>query len=148
VRILRKRLTLGTLFGAVAVMMIPTAAYAAYYGKETNIADLTYIQGAGSCYRIGVYGSAMCFQPDGDYLYVYDGNDDGYSTAVEWKIPDPNSTEDRSGSCVNKLGHGNWGVCNKDFPEDKAVYIRLSVYNNGDPVSGGTGLIDWIPVAN
>lgn len=70
----------------------------------------------------------VCFQPYGDYLFAYDRKKDGYSATVDWDIPGT-----RQGQCINKLGAGNWGYCNKDFPENRQ--ITITAWYNGEPYS-------------
>jgi hypothetical protein len=88
---------------------------------------------------ITMTGAKACFEPHGDYLWVEDTKADGHSATATWNnyIYTGSSWELwRQGSCVNKLGAGTWGLCNKDFDEysEDGSYIDLyaCVYDSGD----------------
>ena len=88
---------------------------------------------------ITMTGAKACFEPHGDYLWVEDTKADGHSATATWNnyIYTGSSWQLwRQGSCVNKLGTGKWGLCNKEFDEysDDGSYIDLyaCVYDAGD----------------
>ncbi|MET9451768.1 hypothetical protein [Streptomyces cinerochromogenes] len=70
-------------------------------------------------------GSEACFERYGDVLWVKDTSADGHSATNSWDnyLADSggNWTLYRQGSCVNKLGSGKWGYCNKDFYENSSA---------------------------
>lgn len=57
-----------------------------------------------------------CFEPHGDKIWVLDDYPDGKSATGAWNNY-LNGSLYRRGACVNKLGDGEWGVCNKNFYE-------------------------------
>ncbi|MEU5943847.1 hypothetical protein ABZ807_32925 [Micromonospora sp. NPDC047548] len=74
-----------------------------------------------------------CFQPYGDYFFVYDEKADGYAAALDWYDADSN----RWGSCVNTHTAGTWAICNKDFTEGREISFRGARYNSGNPYDSG-----------
>ncbi|MEV4755583.1 hypothetical protein AB0J86_10800 [Micromonospora sp. NPDC049559] len=138
----RGLLALAATAGVAATLIAPSAAYAAYYGDETDYAvSSSGPVGTYYCTYTSYTGARVCFQPYGDLVYVKDTNADGYAAVGEW-IGDGFS---RTGSCVNKLGNGNWGVCNKDFPENQGLYITGARYSSGNPVDSGGST--WVPTS-
>ncbi|MFC6019839.1 hypothetical protein ACFP2T_26995 [Plantactinospora solaniradicis] len=134
----RGLLTLAAMAGVAVALLTPTAASAAYAGSETDYAAAS--NGPTNGYVcIGHTGVTACFKPLDDLIYVKDTEADGYAAVVEWSADAPWDNY-RSGSCVNKLGAGNWGVCNKNFVEDGNISINGARYNNGNLVDDG----DWI----
>lgn len=109
----------------------PTAAFAAYFGTETDYAA-NYTPGDvdqhWTCSQ--AKGAYVCFTGLGDYIKVYDEAGDGYAAVAEWD--DLDST--RSGSCVNKLSAGSAGTCNKNFTEGHTIRLRAALYDSGEPV--------------
>ena len=82
-------------------------------------------------------GVTACWEPDGDLFYVKDTREDGYAAVIEWQFEDWDHNW-RDGSCVNKLGAGHWGVCNKNLPEDGSGYMNGARYNSGKFVDRGS----------
>ncbi|WP_410816364.1 hypothetical protein [Micromonospora sp. 050-3] len=82
-------------------------------------------------------GAQACFERSGDRWWVLDNSSDGRSVTASWTnrldtYPGWYTVDYREGSCVNKLGAGNWGVCNKDY------------YENGTQHAYGIGsLLEW-----
>lgn len=108
-------------------MLTPTAASAAYYGSETDYAVAS--SGPTVPYSCNYwYGADVCFKADGDLIYVFDPTVDGKSAVAHWHY----GSYARWGSCVNKLGGGKWGICNKNFAEGTTVYFQSAVYDNGN----------------
>jgi hypothetical protein len=136
----RTLLVLAALAGFVASLLTPAAAQAAYYGSETNYAVATSAPtGAdGVDYFCASHTYVIvCVMPYGDKIYVADLKKDDYAAVAEWMVetePDPSI---RSGSCVSKLGGGTWGLCNKNFPENRTAYVRGARYNSGNLVDRG-----------
>jgi hypothetical protein len=126
--------------GMVATLLTPTAAQAAYYGDETDYAVATSAPtGAdGVDYFCASHTYVIvCVMPYGDKIYVADLKKDNYAAVAEWMVetePDPTI---RYGSCVSKLGGGTWGLCNKNFPENRTAYVRGARYNSGNLVDRG-----------
>jgi hypothetical protein len=65
-------------------------------------------------------GVEGCYQPYGDVWYVKDTRTNGHAAVVYWQN-NLNGHYYREGDCVNKLGAGRWGACNKDYREDSTV---------------------------
>jgi hypothetical protein len=68
----------------------------------------------------------VCFQKNGDRLWVDDLSADGYSAMMYWENllqrPDGYWQLHRYGRCYNRLGAGNgWALCDKDFWEDSSL---------------------------
>jgi len=140
----RRLLALAAVAGAALTLLAPTAAFAAYSGDETNYtavssgpAGVEGSDGYGDYNCIYSTGVKACFMPAGDKLYVRDVTADGYTAVLQW------STNGRTGSCVNNLGAGNWGLCDKDFTEDKLIHISAARYKSGNYVDGSPGSI-WL----
>lgn len=70
-------------------------------------------------------GAKVCFVKYGDYLWVYDGADDGKSAVAIWEV----SGSNRHGICRNLSGHGNWARCNKNFEENRTIRFHAIKYN-------------------
>ncbi|GAA3254328.1 hypothetical protein ACFO1B_51335 [Dactylosporangium siamense] len=128
----RWALALAATAGAAASLLAPTAASAAYYGEETNYTAITSGP-TGEYVCVDHTGVNVCFKPYGDELYVRDLRADGYAAVLEWNMPE----NGRRGSCVNNLGSGTWGLCNKDFPEFTRIYFNAARYNRGNLVDRG-----------
>jgi hypothetical protein len=68
------------------------------------------------------YAAEVCFHLYGDQVWVYDARGDGHAAIGQWSnyLRDADGTwiKYREGECRNSLGHGQWGVCNKEFFED------------------------------
>jgi hypothetical protein len=126
-----------------ASLLVPDAAHADYYGRET---DFAVVLGSGDTPAewgdeydcIGSTGVTVCFMPYGHKIFVKDDKADGYTAVGEWFIDTGDGY--RSGSRVNKHTAGTWAQCNKDFPEDRIRY-RGARYNSGNSVDGGEW--DW-----
>ncbi|GAA4263590.1 hypothetical protein [Dactylosporangium darangshiense] len=133
-----KMLALAAAAGVAATLLVPTAAQAAYWGSETNyVAISSGPTGDYSC--VSHTGVTACFKPLGDLLYVRDIRADGYAAVVEWTADAPVDSY-RDGSCVNNLGSGNWGVCDKDFVEGVTIVINGARYTGGNLVDRGHDL--------
>ena len=75
---------------------------------------------------------------DGDYVYVYDSNQDGYSAIAEVQSP--------SGSvnfryCRNAHGEGTWARCNFDWLEAQWHELYLAEFD----ASHGGGYVEQGP---
>jgi hypothetical protein len=68
------------------------------------------------------YAAEVCFALYGDQIWVYDARGDGKAAIGQWSNYLRNAAGDwilyREGECRNSLGHGHWGLCNKEFYED------------------------------
>jgi hypothetical protein len=118
----------------VATLLIPAAAHADYYGYETNYVAISSGP-TGDYLCVSHTGAEVCFTPNGDLIFVRDIKADGYAAVGEFIVAGTNPS--RSGSCVNNLGVGNWGLCNKNFPEDKVIYFNGARYTKGNLVDRG-----------
>ncbi|MFI0453429.1 hypothetical protein [Actinomadura sp. 6N118] len=124
---------------AVLVVLTPTAAFAAYYGRETDYAANWAPADVDQHWTCkGMTGVLVCFTGFGDYIKVYDDKSDGYAAAADWDDVDSS----RSGSCVSKLGSGSRGTCSKNFTEGHTIRLRAARYNSGNPVDHSA----WIDI--
>jgi hypothetical protein len=84
---------------------------------------------------VSMTGVKACFEKHGDKWWVEDTKSDGHSATASWyNLLGVDIVTYRSGSCVNKLGTGKWGVCNKD-------YYEMTTPNPID--SRGGSYLDW-----
>lgn len=124
----RRRL-LAAAAGIASTFLVPAATQAAYYGSETDYA--TPSGGPAGNYNCSTYtGVTACFKPDGDLMYVKDTKADGYDAVLEWFDADG----ERTGSCVNELSAGHWGVCDKNLPGGHLMYYDPARYLGGNLV--------------
>lgn len=128
----RKSLALAAVVGATLTLMTPSAAFA-YYGDELNYA-VASSGPTGDYTCTTVSGATACFKPNGDDFFVKDTKADGHAAAADWLY----SNYARTGACVNTLGSGTWGVCNKDFTEGQQIRLAASVYEQGRYVVAGS----------
>ncbi|GAB3856155.1 hypothetical protein ACFPIJ_58990 [Dactylosporangium cerinum] len=118
--------------GVLLALAVPGLASAGYYGDETDYAKAS--GGPTGQYSCGSStGVTICFKASDDLIYVKDTKADGYAAAADWYY----SNSMRTGSCVNKLTAGTWGVCNKNFAENQIVWFDPTRYNNGQYVDDG-----------
>ncbi|MFC6019837.1 hypothetical protein ACFP2T_26985 [Plantactinospora solaniradicis] len=130
----RGLLALATVAGAALALIIPSAASAAYYGSETDYALSS--SGPTDGYEcVEGTGVIACFRAYGDVFYVKDTKADGYSAVAEWHML---GFATRTGSCVNKLGEGEWGICNKNLTEGRELVLTAARYNSGNFVDYGS----------
>jgi hypothetical protein len=115
-------LACGLLLGAGIAVAVPSMASAVqpYEWDTAVVGSAPSSYPAGLCN--GITGGWACFERTGDKLWVDDWSGDGWSVTASWVNYLMNEAGHwvayRQGSCVNKLGTGHWGVCNKDFYED------------------------------
>jgi hypothetical protein len=77
----------------------------------------------------------VCYEPAGDRWWVQDLESDGASALVYWfNYRDSGASPYREGFCVNSLGKGVWGQCNKDYYENSRLEGYLCTWDRG---SGG-----------
>jgi hypothetical protein len=68
-----------------------------------------------------IIGANACFDKAGDKIWLKDTAADGASAVFRWRaIRD--GERYRYGQCINTLGNGRWGVCNKNFVEGVKIY--------------------------
>jgi len=121
----------------VLTLLVPAAAYA-YFGTEVNqAAAVSGPSGDYVCVTPST-GVTVCFRPLGDDFFVKDTKADGYSAVAAWQM---NGWEPRTGSCVNSLGAGKWGWCNKDLTEGRQLWITEDRYDAGKFVDRGYDLL-------
>jgi len=76
------------------------------------------------------------FDSRGDYFLVKDTLPDGHSAAIYWHNYLPGSTAlYRWGSCVNSLGNGQKGQCNKNFQEGSKIEYKVCAFEGGSTPS-------------
>ena len=126
----------GVLEVAAPTVAAPANAALAYSFEWDNAVSATpNLSNMSDC--ISTTGSEVCFQPDGDKIWVKDTSSDGFSAVARWY-----TDYGRWGTCRNALSAGSWGVCNKDFKENQAIYWRASRYDGdtGQYVGPESGL--------
>jgi hypothetical protein len=129
-----RQLMLAVVAGSAAILLTPTAASAAYYGSETDYTESS--GGPTGNYTCAAHtGVIACFKPSDDLIYVKDTKADGFAAVAEWSLRIGDEAI-RDGSCVNKLTAGSWGVCNKNFQENRFFWINGARYDSGE-------LVDW-----
>jgi hypothetical protein len=109
---------------------VPAVTAAAY---EWNVAVAGSVPSGLHCTERA--GAKACFQPNGDKWWVKDTKADGHSATASWENYLCDGSECdlyRDGSCVNELGSGEWGVCNKNYYEGSIVLWQACVYDAGD----------------
>lgn len=62
----------------------------------------------------------VCFEPDGDKIWLKNTKAGSTSTYTDWSI-----LGGRYGQCGSKVAVGKWAVCDKDFPENEAIQFIL-----------------------
>jgi hypothetical protein len=108
----------------VAVFAMPSSAMAEeYYFQDCELERVTCQFGVEVAGPIGQCMTAnaahgktqVCIQYDGDYVYVKDGDADGYGAAalVLSEFGDINMRW-----CANRHGYGSWVRCNFNWRED------------------------------
>jgi hypothetical protein len=95
------------------------------YEWDTAVAGTPPEEGFhGDC--VTMPGAKACFERHGDRWWVLDTVGDGHSATASWKnwlLDGSSSVLWRNGSCVNKLGKDHWGVCNKEYWEDRSLNV-------------------------
>lgn len=94
------------------------------YEWDTAVAGTPPQDFSGGC--VTMTGAKACFEKNGDKWWVLDTVGDGHSATASWENWLYDGVEWvvwRSGSCVNKLGKGNWGVCNKEYYENSTINV-------------------------
>lgn len=129
-----RTLALAATVGVPLALMLPSTALA--YGDEANRAAASSGP-TGEYYCVSMTGATACFRPTGDDFFVKDTKADGASAVVDWQFDDYS----RTGSCINSLGNGKWGWCNKDFTEAKDMWIRAARYDNGSFVDQSNDIL-------
>jgi hypothetical protein len=77
----------------------------------------------------------VCYEKNGDRWWVLDLEADGNSALVYWfNYRGGGATPYREGFCVNSLGKGVWGRCDKNYYEDSELEAYPCVW---DRSSGG-----------
>jgi hypothetical protein len=128
------------------IAVISALALAALVGAAAPAtADIrigTQVSGsAGACADTSASNGhvTVCYQADGDYLYVKDGDSDGRSAYGYFTWPGDRDT------CRNPYGYGTWVRCNYDLPEGMRIMYQGYTQDNGglfDPKH------DWTSEAN
>ncbi|MFI5932913.1 hypothetical protein [Actinoplanes sp. NPDC051494] len=100
---------------------------------EFNTASSSSWTGSDWCdYTGDGYSGIGCFDSVGDHFRIQDAYADGHSTAVYWHnyLAGSPNTLYRWGSCVNSLGAGRIGACNKNFTEGSKIEFKVCLYDN------------------
>lgn len=77
---------------------------------------------------VSVTGAQACFEHYGDKWWVRDTVADGASAVVIWDNY-RNGSLYRQGECQNRMGSGNWGVCNKNYYEKSRLDFAVCVHD-------------------
>ena len=106
--------------------MWPAAAYAVDGYQEVTPGDPPNPHAGVGCdpdllQQIRRSMGTACFFPYNDVIWLADRDEDGRSVAIQWKIVGG----DRRGIIRNKLGFGNGGYVDKDFPEGGTLKWRM-----------------------
>jgi len=76
----------------------------------------------------------ICYEAYGDRWWVQDQDADGASAAVHWFNYRSGSLY-RTGLCVNSLGNGEWGQCNKNYYENSTLYGNPCTWDRSESSS-------------
>ncbi|WBQ05195.1 hypothetical protein [Kribbella sp. CA-293567] len=112
----RLRLRAAAIVGVAGVLTFGAAVTPAAAADSWSVG--TKVSGpGGACNYAFVANNAVkvCFEPDGELLYVYDGKSDGRSAIGEVSFSHK--------GCRNKWGKGTWARCNYSWPEGKKAFI-------------------------
>ncbi|NUT18380.1 MAG: hypothetical protein HOV77_04285 [Hamadaea sp.] len=129
------------LVGLVTLVVAPTPASAAPtpendHAVAATVDDVIY------CWSIA--GAKACYEYDGDKWWVQDTASDGMSAVADWRnYLTANGDLYRQGKCINSLGYGDWGVCNKNYYETSKLIMRVCVIDYSD---GGSVCSGWVTV--
>ena len=127
------------------VLLAPSAAFAAWEGVDYGYG--VWGIGGESCAAAnpGYFAGRGCFQKSGDQWTVLDASNDGLRVGVYWQ-----TSNGRSGMCVNREGSGKIRECVPDYAESSTVTYRVGVCDGtvnpcGQPGSGAgwTGWSAW-----
>ncbi|WP_028662054.1 hypothetical protein [Saccharomonospora saliphila] len=84
----------------------------------------------------------VCYQAYGDRWWIRDTAADGASAAVDWDNY-RNGSLYREGMCVNSLGQGQWGQCNKNYYEDSTLYGYPCVWDRSESDYASCSTSGW-----
>lgn len=124
-------LSLGLVLSVTTISAAATAAAKPTVTYEWNTAVWGDPPSGLSCSVIT--GAAACYQRYGDKIWVKDTAKDGWSAVGAWRDYYNTGSQDvlhREGACVNKLGYGQWGVCDKNFPEGTDLLLKACRYDS------------------
>ena len=79
---------------------------------------------------VSTTGVTACFAAGGDLIYVKDTVADGDGVQGHWQNYTGGTEPYRTGVCLNGLGYGHWGVCNKDFIEGSEIELRAEKWDH------------------
>lgn len=128
-------LTLSMIAAALVAFVLPGSAAAAEDTASVRSVTTSDVSAAAYEVNYAVAGSLpprselechsvpaveICYQAYGDRWWVQDQASDGASAAVHWENFRGGSLY-RTGMCVNSLGKGEWGQCNKNYYEDSVL---------------------------
>lgn len=123
-------------FGAVVAFAAPASAIT----WEHDTATAGTPPSTKTC--VSTSGAQACFHADGDVWWVNDTASNGYAAEARWyDLRGETFTDDgtilfavhRNGACVNGLGEGEWGKCDKDYDEmmDDLLWKACNVDSSG-----------------
>ena len=92
----------------------PSPTPKAVVAELNHAVNSTAKRGAGPCSAKLVAGYG-CYATYGDIWWVYDTKSDSHSAVVFWEVG--SGSGKRVGQCVNSLGVGHTGTCNKNYTE-------------------------------
>jgi hypothetical protein len=123
--ITRRRLSLSLVVAALAVGAAPSAASADVFVIGEKVSGPGTACNGNNASNDHV---KVCFQPDGEWLYVKDANADGRSAVGQ--------ISGRDRICRNPNGVGTWVRCNYSFREGSVVTFRGYTRDT-------EGLVNW-----
>lgn len=86
---------------------------------------------------VSITGSTVCYEAYGDRWWVKDTAADSASAVADWENIVSTTTDIRNGQCVNSLGNGKWGYCNKNYVENSILFVEAKVYDASED--------EWLP---
>ncbi|WP_051366337.1 hypothetical protein [Hamadaea tsunoensis] len=118
------------LVALLGLIVAPAPAMAAPTPEIDYAVDVP-LDAAVYCYAIT--GAKVCYELAGDKWWVQDTANDSASAVADWRNY-IGGTLYRQGKCINSLGHGKWGLCNKNYYETSGLTVRACVidYSAGD----------------
>ncbi|MEU5874116.1 hypothetical protein AB0A73_21490 [Glycomyces sp. NPDC047369] len=94
----------------------------------------------GDCMTEGadLHHTSVCVKYDGDYVYVRDGEADGYAAVGRIEYLDTDNKNIRF--CRNNSGYGTWARCNFDWNEEVTKDVRAGYKVSSSTVWSGNTL--------
>lgn len=132
---MRKRALWAALFTGLIAGLLGFASSASAATWERDVARAGTAPSTKTC--VSTTGANACWHADGDVWWVKDTSGNGYAAEARWyeytTSDGTNYYLHRNGACVNGLGTGHWGACNKDYQESgMLLWKACNVSSSGD----------------